>query len=136
MHVRDFFIVLLHRPQRAIEETAWKEHPALATFRVDQPRGADLDRFHDLGNRQRRTRKDDGVPRRGGVGQENPGGQQESVFLSPLSNELGQGLELGFRQVATSAMNPTGDEEKPVGQNQTTKARDAKDYSPAPSPEK
>jgi hypothetical protein len=39
MHVRDFFMVLVHRPQRAIEETALKEHPALATLRVDQPRG-------------------------------------------------------------------------------------------------
>ena len=53
MNVLDRFMIFLYGPQRPVEESGLKYWPCRLAATVDPARGADLDSFHHLGNRQR-----------------------------------------------------------------------------------
>jgi hypothetical protein len=61
-------------------------------------------------------------------------GQSKSGFPfqpvhSRFQNDCGQGLEFGFAQLATEAINPARDEEKAVRRNRSRQGRHARNYN-------
>jgi len=84
VNVLHLVVILLHRPQRAVEK-AWLPHKArFVSTGIDPVRRTDLDRFHHDRDGERKPRKKDGVPRRGGVRQEHPGRMEQVARTAPI----------------------------------------------------
>ena len=122
MKVFDRLLVFLHRPQRAIEKSSLPQSPELSTCRVDLPRGAHLQRFHDEGYALWISRPEDRMPRRGGVRKKHPGGQKKSVLLSPRLDDPRQDFEIILVQHGPRPQKIAGHEEIPVRAHQAPQA--------------
>ena len=78
MNVFHFLVIFLNPSQSAVEKSRLPEKAPLSSARIDAKRRAHLDRFHYTREGEGETGEYDRMPRRGGIGQENPGGGQRA----------------------------------------------------------
>ena len=87
---------------------------------MDAMSGTDLNRFDNRREGEGRTGEEDGVPV---VRQEDPGGKEKMVPLSPFAEDAGQAVEFGFPEPAAMGKEAAGDEKEAVGHHPAAQAR-------------
>ena len=78
MKVFHFLVIFLNASQSAVEKSWLPEKAPLFSARMGAKRRAHLDRFHYTREGDWETGEYDRMPRRGGSGQENPGGDERA----------------------------------------------------------
>jgi hypothetical protein len=110
MNVFHFLVIFLNASQSAVEKSRLPEKTLLSSARIDA-KELFLDRFHYTRDGEGETGEYERMPRRGGIGQENPRRKQKVMFLSALAHHAGQALEFGFPNHPLVRREPAGDEE-------------------------
>ena len=96
MNISYFFVVFLHGAESAVKEARLEQLPTFPAGSVNALSRAVLDGFHDERNCKRMRGIEASMPV---VREKDPGGQQETMFLSSFADDLCQTGEFRWGEI-------------------------------------